>query len=98
MGGMAEGRAHAGNKDVRRRASSEPGDERHLVDCNFSSRLGDCIPYLGDSERATELYDESMDLFREQGDKHSLAFCLINLAMVVCSQGYLGRAGKLTEE
>ena len=53
---------------------------------------------LGDSERATELYEESMDLFREQGDKHSLAYCLNNLAMMVYSQGDLGRAGKLTEE
>jgi len=53
---------------------------------------------LGDSERATELYEESMDLFREQGDKHSLAYCLINLAMMVCSRGDLGRAAQLTEE
>jgi tetratricopeptide (TPR) repeat protein len=39
-----------------------------------------------------------MDLFREHGDKHSLAYCLNNLAMVVCSQGDLGRAAQLTEE
>ena len=52
----------------------------------------------GDSERATELYEESMDLFREQGDKQSLAHCLNNLAMVVYSQGDLGRAAQLTEE
>jgi tetratricopeptide (TPR) repeat protein len=39
-----------------------------------------------------------MDLFREQGDKHRLAYCLNNLAMVVYFQGDLGRAGKLTEE
>jgi tetratricopeptide (TPR) repeat protein len=39
-----------------------------------------------------------MDLFREQGDKHSLAYCLINLGMMVYSQGDLGRAAKLTEE
>jgi tetratricopeptide (TPR) repeat protein len=53
---------------------------------------------LGDSERATELYEESMNLFREHGDKHSLAYCMNNLAMVVCSQGDLGRAAQLTEE
>src|SRR5215211_5788567 len=35
---------------------------------------------------------------REQGDKRSLAYCLNNLAMVVNSQGDLGRAAKLTEE
>jgi tetratricopeptide (TPR) repeat protein len=52
----------------------------------------------GGSERATALYEQSMDLFREQGDKQSLAYCLNNLAMVVYSQGDLGRAGKLTEE
>jgi Tfp pilus assembly protein PilF len=39
-----------------------------------------------------------MDLFREQGDKRRLATCLNNLAMLVCSQGALGRAAQLTEE
>jgi tetratricopeptide (TPR) repeat protein len=39
-----------------------------------------------------------MDLFREQGDKQGLAYCLNNLAMLVCSQGDLGRAAQLTEE
>jgi hypothetical protein len=39
-----------------------------------------------------------MDLFREQGDKQSLASCLNNLAMMVYSQGDLGQAGKLIEE
>jgi tetratricopeptide (TPR) repeat protein len=54
--------------------------------------------YLGDSERATEITEESMDLFREQGDKNSLAWCLNNLGMMVYSQGDLGRAAQLTEE
>jgi len=52
----------------------------------------------GDSERATELYEQSMDLFREQGDKLGLAYCLNNLATLVYSQCDLGRAAKLTEE
>ncbi len=39
-----------------------------------------------------------MDLFREQGNKQGLAFCLNNVAMLVCSLGDLGRAAKLTEE
>ena len=39
-----------------------------------------------------------MDLFREQGDKQGLAYCLNNLAMVMNSQGDLGRATQLTEE
>src|SRR5215204_5800612 len=39
-----------------------------------------------------------MDLFREQGDKQSLAYCLNNLGMVVYSQGDLVRAAQLTEE
>jgi Flp pilus assembly protein TadD len=52
----------------------------------------------GDYEKATELYEESMDLFREQGDKQGLAHCLNNLAMMVYSHGDLGRAAKLTEE
>jgi hypothetical protein len=39
-----------------------------------------------------------MDLFREQGDKHSLAICLGSLAMMVYAQGDLGWATKLTEE
>jgi predicted ATPase len=55
----------------------------------------------GDSERATELLEESIELFRgllKRGDKFGLALCLINLAMVVYSQGDLGRAAQLTEE
>jgi hypothetical protein len=39
-----------------------------------------------------------MDLFREQGDKQSLAYCLNDLGMVVYSQGDLRRAAQLTEE
>jgi hypothetical protein len=39
-----------------------------------------------------------MHLLREQGDKRILAFCLNNLAILVCSQGDLGRAALLTEE
>ena len=53
---------------------------------------------LGDYEKATELYEQSMDLFRKQGDKRRLATCLNNLAMVVCSRADLGRAAKLIEE
>jgi tetratricopeptide (TPR) repeat protein len=52
----------------------------------------------GDYERATELYEESMDLFRAQGDKQFLSICLINLSMMVYSQGDLGQAAQLTEE
>jgi tetratricopeptide (TPR) repeat protein len=98
VGGMGEGRLRAGNAFVRRKPCSEPRDERLLVDRILSSKLGTCVSIPGDSERATELFEESMDLFREQGDKQSLAFCLTNLAMLVYSQGDLGRAGKLTEE
>ena len=39
-----------------------------------------------------------MDLFREQGDKLSLATCLGSVAMLVYSQGDLVRAAQLTEE
>jgi Flp pilus assembly protein TadD len=52
----------------------------------------------GGSARATALYEESMDLFREQGDKQSLAGGLNNLAMLVYSQGDLRRAAELIEE
>jgi DNA-binding CsgD family transcriptional regulator/tetratricopeptide (TPR) repeat protein len=54
--------------------------------------------YRGDSEKATELNEQSMDLSRECGDKGSLSSCLNNLAMLVYSQGDLGQATKLTEE
>ncbi len=39
-----------------------------------------------------------MGFLRERGDKHSLAINLNNLAMVVSSQGDLGRVAHLTEE
>jgi tetratricopeptide (TPR) repeat protein len=52
----------------------------------------------GDLERATKLFEESIDLFRERGDKLGLARCLNNLGLVLYSLGDLGRATKLTEE
>ena len=47
VGGMAEGRARAGKGVVRRRAGSEPGDERHLVARKLSFRLGNCVSFPG---------------------------------------------------
>src|SRR5215207_11071787 len=52
----------------------------------------------GDLKRATELYEESIDLFRERGAKLGLAWGLNNLGLVLYSLGDLGRATKLTEE
>src|SRR5215216_9668 len=99
LGGIAEGRLRAGNAVVRRKPGSEPENGRHLVACRLSLlQLALVTSFLGDSERATELYEESMDLFRELGDKNLLASCLNDLAMVVYSQGDLGRAAQLTEE
>jgi tetratricopeptide (TPR) repeat protein len=60
--------------------------------------LATVIHEQGDLVRATELYEEGMDLFREQGDKLGLARCLNNLGLVLYSRGDLGRAAKLTEE
>src|SRR5215203_3060802 len=52
--------------------SREMRDTWWLASSLFSLAL---VPhYLGDSERATELYEESIDLFRELGDKLSLTF------------------------
>jgi hypothetical protein len=55
----------------------------------LSFKLGTCVSLPGDYERATELYERSMDLFREQGDKLSLAYCLNNLGMGAYAQGDL---------
>jgi hypothetical protein len=52
----------------------------------------------GDLERATQLFEEGIGLFRERGDKLGLAWCLINLGLAVYSGGDLRRAAKLTEE
>ena len=52
----------------------------------------------GDLERATELYEQSIDRYREGGDKLGLARCLNNLGLVVYSLGDLERAAILTEE
>src|SRR5215217_2293216 len=48
--------------------------------------------------QAKLLFEEGLDFLREQGNKHSLAINLNNLAMVVYSQGDLRRAAQLTEE
>src|SRR5829696_2641389 len=57
-------------------------------------------PEPGDERHlvASKLYEESLDLFREHGDKQGLAYGLNNLAMLVYFQGDLARAQKLTEE
>ena len=57
---------------------------------NSLSNLAVVSDFLGNSEKATELYEQSMHLFREQGDKRRLATCLNNLAMGMCTQGDLG--------
>src|SRR5829696_7293299 len=60
--------------------------------------LATVIHEQGDLKRASELYEESIDLFRERGDKLGLARCLNNLGLAVYSLGDLGQAAKLTEE
>jgi tetratricopeptide (TPR) repeat protein len=60
--------------------------------------LGAVIHGQGDLERATTLYEEGIDLFREQGDMVGLARCLNNLGLVLYSEGDLEQAAELTEE
>ena len=60
--------------------------------------LATVIHEQGDLKRASELYEESIDLFRERGTKLGLARCLNNLGLAVYSLDDLGRATKLTEE
>ena len=49
----------------------------------------------GDDGRATALYEESLALCRELGDKHGLAECLEGLAGVAVAQQQLERAARL---
>ena len=49
----------------------------------------------GDDGRATALYEESLALRRELGDKHGLAECLEGLAGVAVAQRQLEHAARL---
>jgi hypothetical protein len=73
---MAEGRVRPGNAVVRRKPalSGEMSDTHWLATSLLS--LAFVSHSRGDSETPTELYEESMHRFREQGDKQGLAYCL----------------------
>ena len=59
------------------------------------NRLGTVAHAQGDDGRATALYEESLTLCRELGDKHGLAECLEGLAGVAVAQQHLERAARL---
>jgi tetratricopeptide (TPR) repeat protein len=52
----------------------------------------------GEYERARALYEESLALFRELGDKRSVAIPLVNLGLVAQAQGEYERVRALYEE
>jgi len=59
------------------------------------NRLGMVAHTQGDDGRATALYEESLTLCRELGDKHGLAECLEGLAGMAVAQQHLERAARL---
>jgi hypothetical protein len=58
-------------------------------------RLGTVAYAQGDAGRATALYEESLALRRELGDKHGLAESLEGLAGMAVAQQQLERAARL---
>ena len=57
--------------------------------------LGDLARYQGEYSQATKLYQESLQLFREAGDKIGITVCLEGLAEVAYLQDQLEQATRL---
>jgi len=53
---------------------------------------------MGDTERAKELWEEALSLFRELGDLDEIGKCIGSLGNVAISEGDLPRAVELYEE
>jgi predicted ATPase/DNA-binding SARP family transcriptional activator len=52
----------------------------------------------GDTERARELWEDALELFREVGDVNEIGKCVGSLGNVALSEGNLDRAAELYEE
>jgi non-specific serine/threonine protein kinase len=68
------------------------------VDAFFRGVLGDVAKHRGKREEAARLYEESLALSREAGDKQGIAWALLDLANVSSDRGDYARAARLLEE
>jgi predicted ATPase/class 3 adenylate cyclase len=77
--------------------SAEAGVDISLV-ASLRGILGDVVWSRGEHERAKELFEESIRLYREVGDKRGVAWTLGGLGNLFSDQGDYERAKELYEE
>jgi DNA-binding CsgD family transcriptional regulator len=77
--------------------SAQAGVEGSLT-ASLRSILGDIAEVRGDYARAKRLYEESLKLYWETGDKRGVATCIRNLGNVYVSRGDYERAKELYQE
>jgi predicted ATPase/class 3 adenylate cyclase len=77
--------------------SAEAGVEISLV-ASLQGILGDVVLSRGEHEQAKELFEESVSLYREVGDRRGVAWTLGGLGNYFSDQGDYERAKELYEE
>jgi predicted ATPase/DNA-binding CsgD family transcriptional regulator len=65
---------------------------------SFRNMLGEAARHRGDYERATELFEEGLAIYRRAADRRGIAWSLGNLANVASDRGDYERAVKLYEK
>jgi predicted ATPase/DNA-binding CsgD family transcriptional regulator len=71
---------------------------RRSVAADLRHKLGLVVSARGDSERAIQLYEESLALSRKVGDERGVADNLLLLGIEMRSRGNFGKARELLEE
>jgi predicted ATPase/class 3 adenylate cyclase len=78
--------------------SAEAEIEDSSLTASLRGTLGDVVRLRGDDERARELFEESVRLYREAGDRWGVAWTLGGLGNYFNNQGDYGRAKEIYEE
>ncbi len=92
----AEGQMVEGRRNLER-AIEVAGAAAPSVRALALNNLGNLVYELGDVSRAHDLYERSLELRREVGDRYGIASALNNLGMLATAQGNLGHARTLLE-
>jgi tetratricopeptide (TPR) repeat protein len=69
-----------------------------VIAADFKNLLGEAASLRGDSERAAELFEESLGVHREAGDRRGIAWSLGSLANASADRGDHEQAKELYEE
>lgn len=92
----AEGQMVEGRRSLERAIDAAPATSSPVRALALNN-LGNLVYELGNVSRAQALYERSLELRREMGDRNGIASALNNLGMLATAQGELDRARELLE-